>query len=61
MAPAIRILLRYGVGAIVSLEVGEALASDPDVIDTATIAATTIVGVLTEWWYRRAKKKGGDV
>lgn len=60
IGPLTRILLRYGVGALASLEIGEALASDPDIVDVATLIATAIVGVVTELWYRWAKHTGKE-
>ena len=59
ISPIIRILLRYGVGALFTYEVGDMLSSDPDVLDVATAAVAAVVGVATEWWYARAKKSGG--
>lgn len=50
----IRILLRYGVGAIFGMEIGEALAGDPDI----ALAISAIIAAGVEWWYRRDKKKG---
>lgn len=59
IAPIVRIVLRYGVGAFVGLEAGEMLAGDADVVETLTLAVTAFVGILTEWWYSRAKRNGG--
>lgn len=58
MGPFIRIILRYGVGAIIGYEVGTQLASDPDVVAVATVAAASIAGVVTEYFYIIAKKMG---
>jgi len=58
MGPLIRIALRYGVGAIVGYEVGNQLASDPDVITVTTAATAMLVGVLTEGAYWLAKRWG---
>lgn len=58
MGPLIRIILRYGVGAVIGYEVGNQLASDPDVIAVATVAATAVVGVATEGFYYLAKRWG---
>lgn len=54
IAPIIRIVLRYGVGAILGLHVGDMLAGDPDIV--MMIAAA--VGAATEAGYGLAKKKG---
>ena len=54
IAPVIRIVLRYGVGAVLGMEVGSLLAGDPDVV--LLIAAG--VGAATEAAYAFAKKKG---
>ena len=53
-APIIRIILRYGVGAILGAEVGGLLAGDPDVV--LFIAAG--VGAATETAYAFAKRRG---
>lgn len=60
MTPLIRIALRYGIGGFAGYEIGEALASDPDVVAAMTMAATAIVGLVTEMWYRWAKKNGKE-
>jgi hypothetical protein len=54
IAPVIRIILRYGVGAVVGMEIGGMLAGDPDVV--MLLAAG--VGAATEAVYVFAKKKG---
>lgn len=53
--PVVRILLRYGAGIVFGMEVGDMLAGDPDVV----MAGAALIGVLTEWWYSRARKTGG--
>lgn len=58
MGPLIRIILRYGVGAIIGYGVGTQLASDPDVVAVATVAAASIAGAVTEYFYIIAKKFG---
>ncbi|MEJ5081041.1 hypothetical protein [Ochrobactrum sp. MYb379] len=58
MGPFIRIILRYGVGAIIGYEVGNQLASDPDVVVVSTVAATALVGLVTEGFYVLAKRLG---
>lgn len=58
MGPIIRIILRYGVGAVIGYEVGAHLATDPDVVELATIGATAIVGAVTELCYWLARKLG---
>jgi len=54
IAPVIRIVLRYGVGAVVGMEIGGMLAGDPDIV--MLLAAG--VGAATEAAYVFAKKKG---
>lgn len=54
LAPLIRIILRYGVGAVFGMELGNLLAGDPDVV----LLLATGVGVATEVVYAYAKKKG---
>ena len=58
MGPAIRILLRYGVGGIIGYELGARLASDPDIVAVITVAATAGVGLATEGAYLVAKRLG---
>ena len=58
-APLVRIVLRYGVGAVVGVEAGELLANDPDLVDALTIALTALAGIAVDWWYSRAKRTGG--
>lgn len=58
MGPYVRIILRYGVGAVVGYEVGAQLAADPDVIAVSTAAAAAVVGLVTESFYALAKKWG---
>jgi hypothetical protein len=53
-APIIRIILRYGVGAVVGMEIGGMLAGDPDVV----LLLAAGVGAATEAAYVFAKKKG---
>lgn len=54
IAPVVRILLRYGVGAVFGMEVGSLLAGDPDVV----LLLAAGVGAATEAAYVFAKKKG---
>lgn len=58
MGPLVRIILRYGVGAVIGYEISSQLASDPDVIAVATVAATALVGLVTEGFYYLAKRWG---
>jgi uncharacterized membrane protein len=58
MGPLIRIILRYGVGAIIGYEVASNLAADPDVVAVATVAAASLAGAVTEYFYIIAKKFG---
>ena len=47
-------MLRYGVGAVFGMELGNLLAGDPDVV----LVLATGIGVATEVVYAYAKKKG---
>lgn len=58
MGPYVRIVLRYGVGAIIGYQIGEQLSNDPDVVTAATIAATALVGAATEFGYFLARRFG---
>lgn len=58
MGPFVRIVLRYGVGAVIGYEVANQIASDPDVIAVSTVVATAAVGVATEGFYLIARKLG---
>jgi hypothetical protein len=53
-APIARIVIRYGVGLVFGLEVGNLLAGDPDTV----LIAAAVIGVVTEWAYAYAKKQG---
>lgn len=54
MAPLVRIVIRYGVGALVGMEMGDILAGDPDVIEVTLLG----IGLATEGWYWLARKYG---
>jgi hypothetical protein len=56
-SPFIRIVLRYIVGAGImgSAQLGEMMATDPDLI----IVLSTLVGAAVEAYYLRAKRRGG--
>lgn len=58
MGPYVRIILRYGVGAVIGYQIGDQLSNDPDVVTVATVAATALVGVATEFAYYLAGKWG---
>lgn len=58
MGPFIRIVLRYGVGAVIGYELGATMAADPDLVVVATVAATACVGAVTEGFYVLAKRFG---
>jgi hypothetical protein len=55
-APIARIFLRYGIGALAGLQVGDALAADKDVVDVFAAALAVAAAVVTERWYAYAKK-----
>jgi hypothetical protein len=56
-APYIRIALRYivGAGLMGSAQLGEMMATDPDLI----IVLSGLVGVAVEAYYQWAKRRGG--
>jgi len=66
--PLVRIALRYGIGGILALflgsdagvEVGDMLAADPDIVDAVAVGASLVIAAITEWWWTRARKTGGD-
>jgi hypothetical protein len=55
LAPLTRIILRYAVGLVAGMHVGELLAGDPDIV--MIVAAG--VGVAIEGAYTLAKRTGG--
>lgn len=52
-----RIVLRYiaGAGLLGSQQIGEQLAADPDIV----LATSAALGAIVEYFYARAKRKGG--
>ena len=68
LAPIVRITLRYLSGfllakGIIDVSAADLLANDVDVQQVALAASEAVVGiatgVVTELWYRKAKKSGG--
>ena len=57
--PMARIVLRYGVGLVAGWAVGDALAGDPDMVDTVAAGVALAAAAVTECWYRKAKREGG--
>lgn len=60
----VRIALRYISGALVAKGVldtsmADVIALDPDITALLEIALGAIIGAVTEWYYRVAKKVGG--
>lgn len=53
-APVARIVLRYGVGAVIGMAQGEMLAGDPDLVS----ALAVLLGAAVEGAYVWAKRKG---
>lgn len=53
-APIARILIRYGVGAVIGMAQAEQLAADADVVTVAALA----LGAAVEAVYAMAKRKG---
>lgn len=58
MGPIIRIVLRYGVGAVLGYQIGNHLAADPDVVAVGTVVGTAVVGIATEGFYALARRWG---
>ena len=58
MGPLVRIVLRYGVGAVVGYQIGNNLAADPDVVSVVTVVASAAAGFVTEGFYALAKRLG---
>ncbi|MCK9513574.1 MAG: hypothetical protein M0R28_20430 [Pigmentiphaga sp.] len=54
LAPVVRIALRYGVGLIAGMHVGDMLAGDPDIV----LIVAAGVGAATEAVYALAKRRG---
>jgi hypothetical protein len=54
IAPIARIILRYGVGLVAGMHIGNALAGDADVV----LIVAAIIGAATEGAYALAKRKG---
>jgi hypothetical protein len=52
--PIARIVLRYGVGAVLGFKVGQELAADPDVVMVVALG----VGALIEAVYIAARRAG---
>jgi len=68
LAPIVRITLRYLSGfllakGIIDVSAADLLANDVDVQQVAMAASEAVIGiatgVVTELWYRKAKKSGG--
>jgi len=53
-APIARIIIRYGVGAVIGMAQAEQLAADADVVTVVALA----VGAAVEGAYTVAKRKG---
>ena len=58
LAPVVRIILRYGVGALLGWEAANALAADPDVVAVMTAGLAIVVGALVEGYYALARRYG---
>lgn len=52
--PIARIVLRYGVGAVIGAAQGDMLAGDPDVVSLVALG----IGALVEGAYALAKRRG---
>jgi len=53
-APIVRIIIRYGVGAVIGMAQAERLAADADIVTVGALA----LGACVESIYALAKRKG---
>jgi len=53
-APIVRIIIRYGVGAVIGMAQAERLAADADIVTVGALA----LGAAVESVYALAKRKG---
>lgn len=53
-APIARIILRYGIGAVIGMAQGDMLAADPDLVTVVALG----IGAGVELAYGVAKRKG---
>ena len=64
-APIIRIVLRYIAGFLVAKGVissgAEGELMDPSFMTAFETVLGVAIGIVSEWWYSRAKKTGGAV
>ena len=54
LTPFVRLLLRYGAGVVLGMEVGDILAGDPDVV----LAVAMAMSIIAERAYAIAKREG---
>ena len=65
MSPLIRIALRYLAGFLIAkgwldATSADTLATDPEVVAAVQAGLGLVVAAVSEWWYSRAKKTGGQ-
>lgn len=66
MTPIIRIGLRYLAGVLIAKgllpeDVGNQIATDPDVLSAVEVGAGLAIAAIAEGWYWLAKKMGWSV
>ena len=57
--PIIRIVLRYGISALFTVQIGDMVANDPDVVNVVTAAVSALGSILNERWWVKARNEGG--
>jgi len=54
-APIARIILRYGVGAVFTISVGDMCASVPDLVNVLAAGLSGLVSAAIDWFYARVR------
>lgn len=57
-APLARIVARYVIGSVAGAAIGDVIVSDPDLMNTLTIALSAVASYAVEKIYAIAKKRG---
>lgn len=53
-----RIVLRYGIGAVVGGTAGTQLSADGDMVALVALVMSVACGAVVEWWTDQARKAG---
>lgn len=64
VAPIVRIILRYGAGALVAIglvspDTGPEVVADADLTTVLTVVVGVVLSLIAERWYASAKRTGG--